>query len=311
MDAANVLESLGDFREFLVDRRGASDRTIKAYAADVRSFARFLVFQAKLANAAPAQTESDLPRLFVSWLRHQKKNAPTTMRRKLVALTIYFRWRVERGRSEVSPFESDKMVVRVPKPLPRALSRSDAMMLLGSRHCKKSLPPDAETNVVLRLLLATGIRVGEMCAIDASHVTSDGSAIRINGKGDRERVVFVGNGALQQSLANLAAARIAAQGSSGPLFLNRRSQRLTPQAFRLRLHQLAAASGISTRVTPHRLRHTAATLLIEEGVDIRFVQKLLGHASIATTEIYTKVADASLQAALARADPLGSMQPKQ
>lgn len=307
MDAANVLESLDEFCEFLLDRRGASDRTIKAYSADVRSFGRFLIFQALRPASDSTPTESELPSLFISWLRHQRKNGPATMRRKLVAVTIYFRWRVDRGRSGASPFETDKLVVRLPKRLPRALSRGDAKMLLGWVHKSRS-SRDAETDVALRLLLATGIRIGEMCAIDTADVTTDGAAIRIKGKGDRERVVFVGNVALQQTLGTLAGKRMAVLGPNGPLFLNRRLQRLTPQAFRLRLHQLSAASGIATRVTPHRLRHTAATLLIEEGVDIRFVQKLLGHASIATTEIYTKVADTSLQAALIRADPLGSMQ---
>lgn len=308
MDAVEVLGTLTEFSNFLVDRRGASDRTIKAYSADVRSFACFLTFHTGQENGSTNQAAPDLPSLFVSWLRHQRKNGPATMRRKLVALTIYFRWRVDKGRSEVSPFDTDKLIVRVPKRLPRALSRGDARMLLGGRYQRRFAARDGETNVALRLLLATGIRIGEMCAIDTGDVARNGAAIRIKGKGDRERVVFVGNGALRQCLAKLAGKRIRELGSAGALFLNRRSRRLTPQAFRLRLHQLAATAGLATRVTPHRLRHTAATLLIDGGCDIRFVQKLLGHASISTTEIYTKVADSSLQAALDRADPLGSMQ---
>jgi integrase/recombinase XerD len=142
-----------------------------------------------------------------------------------------------------------------------------------------------------------------MCSIDVTDVVKDGSAIRIKGKGDRERTVFIANPGLQGWVARLAEER-----AHGPMFHNRRRARLSPQAFRLRLHRLAAAKGIEGRITPHRLRHTAATLLIEDGVDIRFVQKLLGHASIATTEIYTKVVDASLRAALSRADPLRNMQ---
>jgi site-specific recombinase XerD len=307
MFASEILESLDEFPEFLLDRRGASDRTTKAYVSDVRGFASFLVFQAAGEAAAPQHSEQcDLPSLYLSWLRHQRKSSPATIRRKLVALTIYCRWRVERGRSEVSPFEDHKLIVRIPKRLPRALSRADAKTLLGGPR-ETGGSSDAETNVALQLLLATGVRIGEMCSIDTEDVATDGAAIRIKGKGDRERTVFVGNSSLQHALANLARRRITDGGPAAPLFLNRRSRRLTPQAFRLRLHQIAAASGIATRITPHRLRHTAATLLLEEGVDIRFVQKLLGHSSIATTEIYTKVADASLQAVLIRADPLGSM----
>lgn len=307
MRAAEVLESLDGFRAFLVDRRGASDRTTKAYISDVRGFARFLVAPSADDSAAAQTSERcDLPSLFLGWLRHQQKSSPPTIRRKLVALTIYCRWCVESGRSKVSPFEDHRLVVRIPKRIPRALSRGDAKTLLGSSR-KGSVSRDAETSVALQLLLATGVRIGEMCSIDAEDVVTDGTAIRIQGKGDRERTVFVGNGRLQQALAKLVRRRISDGGPSAPLFLNRRSRRLTPQAFRLRLHQVAAASGLVTRVTPHRLRHTAATLLLEEGVDIRFVQKLLGHSSIATTEIYTKVADSSLRAVLVRADPLGSM----
>lgn len=307
MDAAGVLESLGHFREFLVDRRGASDRTTAAYTSDVRCFARFLAAPPG-GVTAPAQSNDccDLPSLFLSWLRHRKKSSPSTIRRKLVALTIYCRWHVESGRSKTSPFEDHKLVVRLPKRIPRALSRGDAKTLLSTSR-KASSQSDPETNIALQLLLATGVRVGEMCSIDAGDIATDGTAIRIWGKGDRERTVFVGNGRLQQALAKLVKRRISSEGPSAPLFLNRRSRRLTPQAFRLRLHQMATASGLATRVTPHRLRHTAATLLLEEGVDIRFVQKLLGHSSIATTEIYTKVADSSLQAVLIRADPLESM----
>lgn len=307
MDAVEVLESLDEFREFLVDRRGVSDRTTKAYISDVRGFARFLVNPTADVGAGSQHNERcDIASSYLSWLRYQRKSGPANIRRKLVALTIYCRWRVERGRSEVSPFEGHKLVVRVPKRLPRALSRGDAKTLLGTSR-KVSVSRDAKTTLALELLLATGIRIGEMCSIDAGDVGTDGAAIRIKGKGDRERVVFVGNGPLQQALARLARRRIADGGPGAPLLLNRRSRRLTPQAFRLRLHQIAEASGLVTRVTPHRLRHTAATLLLEEGVDIRFVQKLLGHSSIATTEIYTKVVDSSLRAVLIRADPLKSM----
>ena len=240
------------------------------------------------------------------WLKKQR-NGPATIRRKLVALSIYFRWRVDIGLSSASPFDHEKLVVRIPKRLPRALSRSDTKTLLGSARRRRGVFHSSETNVALRLLLVTGIRIGEMCAINAGDITTDGAAIQIRGKGDRERIVFVGNAALQKALSRLATKRMVELGAVGPIFVNGRQRRLSPQAFRLRLHQLVAASGLPTRVTPHRLRHTAATLLIEEGVDIRFVQKLLGHASIATTEIYTKVADASLRAALVRADPLGTM----
>jgi site-specific recombinase XerD len=119
--------------------------------------------------------------------------------------------------------------------------------------------------------------------------------------------VFVSNPDLQRQLMGACARRRAVQSGVVPLLVNRRSLRLTPQAFRLRLHRLRASSGLTARVTPHCLRHTAATLLLESGVDIRFVQRLLGHASISTTEIYTRVVDESLRHALLKADPMRGM----
>lgn len=164
MDASEVLESLDGFREFLIDRRGVSNRTTKAYVSDVRGFADFLV--ASTADDTPTlqrNERSDLASSFLSWLRHEKRSSPATIRRKLVALTIYCRWRVERRRFGASPFEDHKLIVRVPKRLPRALSRGDTKTLLGSSR-KAAASRDAETHVALQLLLATGVRIGEMCS---------------------------------------------------------------------------------------------------------------------------------------------------
>jgi site-specific recombinase XerD len=255
----------------------------------------------------------------------------------------------------------------------------------------------ATTALALRLMMATGVRVGELTAIRLQDVTPDGRAIRIRGKGSRERTVFVANRALAGDLAAVLArrwreaaeaaveearavgargggaraggaraegaraegagpgetgrpSRGARRGATGgatggakdrcagtpaaasgaaneggperarraardratpaeaPLLLNRQGRRLTPQALRLRLRRLSQAAGIAPHVTPHRFRHTAATCLIEEGVDIRFVQRLLGHSSIATTQLYTHVTDRSLIAALEAADPLGKLE---
>lgn len=158
--------------------------------------------------------------------------------------------------------------------------------------------------LALQLLVATGVRIGELCAINIEDVAPDGTAICIRGKGNRERTVFVSNHDLQVSLAQVCLQRSQRSSPIPALFINRRRHRLTPQTFRLRLHRLQVSSALTSRITPHRLRHTAATLLIEAGVDIRFVQRLLGHASISTTEIYTQVVDESLRNALLRADTL-------
>ena len=133
----------------------------------------------------------------------------------------------------------------------------------------------------------------------------DGSSIRVFGKGSRDRVAYVADPGLRRELLRLIRARSAAGYPSGPLFRNNRGAPLRPQSIRSRLRRHAREAGLTRRVTPHMLRHTAATLLIESGVDIRFVQRLLGHSSIATTEIYTHVSDEALRTTLERADVRG------
>ncbi|MEQ9245793.1 MAG: tyrosine-type recombinase/integrase, partial [Nitratireductor sp.] len=119
--------------------------------------------------------------------------------------------------------------------------------------------------------------------------------------------VFVGNPQLQSDLASYMISRSRVPGASDYLLLNQRGKPLTPQGLRLRLRRLSEDLNISPRVTPHRFRHTAATLLIEEGLDIRLVQRLLGHSSISTTEIYTHVSDTSLRSAMSAADHIGKI----
>jgi integrase/recombinase XerD len=154
-------------------------------------------------------------------------------------------------------------------------------------------------------MVATGIRVGELCAIKLSDVSPDCATIRIYGKGARDRVVYVTDPVLRQGLARLMNIRRAQELPS--LLINRRGSPMRPQSVRAKLRKIAGQAGLQRRVTPHMLRHTAATLLIETGVDIRFVQRLLGHSSIATTEIYTHVAEEALRATLERSNVLASL----
>jgi site-specific recombinase XerD len=156
-------------------------------------------------------------------------------------------------------------------------------------------------------MVSTGVRVGELCKIRIEDVSAEASSIRVLGKGSRDRVAYVSDAGLRQELLHLIRARRRAGYGSGPLFVNRCGSPLKPQSIRSKLRRHARQAGLTRRVTPHMLRHTAATLLIESGVDIRFVQRLLGHSSIATTEIYTHVSDEALRTTLERADVLGML----
>jgi integrase/recombinase XerD len=138
-------------------------------------------------------------------------------------------------------------------------------------------------------------------------VSPDGSTLRIHGKGSRDRMAYVTDAELRRELRLLVLAQRKEAGPVRALFVNRCGSTMRPQSIRSRLRRHAKESGLARRVTPHMLRHTAATLLIETGVDIRFVQRLLGHSSIATTEIYTHVSDEALRVTLERANVLGAL----
>jgi site-specific recombinase XerD len=149
--------------------------------------------------------------------------------------------------------------------------------------------------------------VGKLCRIKLDDVSPDCAVIRVHGKGSRDRVVYVTDHSLRAALAVMVGQRRLKDGDGVHLLLNRLRAPMRPQSVRYRLKGIAAHSGIRRQITPHTLRRTAATLLIETGVDIRFVQRLLGHASIATTEIYTHVTDEALRTSLAKADVLSSL----
>jgi site-specific recombinase XerD len=150
------------------------------------------------------------------------------------------------------------------------------------------------------------IRVGEFCKLRIEDISPDASSFRIHGKGSRDRVAYVADADLQGELRQFVQQRRIVH-AIGPLRLNRYGSQMRPQSIRSKLRRYAAEIGLVRRVTPHMLGHTAATLLIETGVDIRFVQRLLGHSSIATTEIYAHVSDDALRSTLIRADVLGTL----
>jgi integrase/recombinase XerD len=191
------------------------------------------------------------------------------------------------------------------KRLPRALSRDEiSFLLLKLRGTTYS---DAMLRVAVRLMVSTGVRVGELCKLRVEDISPDGASLRVHGKGSRDRVAYVADKTFRAELRRLVETRQGTAGRSAPLFVNRQGVKLKPQSIRTRLRLAAAEAGLARRITPHMLRHTAATLLIETGVDIRIVQRLLGHSSIATTEIYTYVSDEALRASLEKANVLGGL----
>jgi len=290
------------FLAYCGNERRLSTLTLNAYETDLRDFRKFLGCD----SAVALVQESDLKR-YLSNLNEDRRLAVATAKRRFATLQGFYKW-LNREAVCANPFSAWSPQMKRPRRLPRCISRAELGSLIVRAECRAAKRIHSElTRVALVLLAGTGLRVSELCSLNVDDVAPDGGALRIHGKGSRDRLVFVSNPQLRDTLKVHRRSRLRTAAANEPFFLNRRGSPLRPPAIRGRLRRLSQTPGGSRRLTPHMLRHTAATLLIEEGVDIRFVQKLLGHASIATTEIYTHIADEALRRSLARADILGSV----
>lgn len=284
--------------------RQLSQHTLQAYSADLTDFQRWLPGNTTVIEITAATLQA-----YLAALVGERKLSIATIRRRFACLKVFFR-RVVRQEDFVNPFADWQLQLPRRKRLPRALSRSEVSSLLGPS--RKGSPIDFPIHdlslpLAMLLMVSTGIRVGELCRLRADDLSPDAASIRVHGKGSRDRVVYITDAALRERLRKLVQKRRENIASCGSLFINRDGLPMKPQSIRSRLRRHAIDVGLSRRVTPHMLRHTAATLLIETGVDIRIVQRLLGHSSIATTEIYTHVSDEALRSTLERADVLGTL----
>ena len=294
--------AITDFLRYCSVERQLSHHTLQAYAGDLADFRRFMPADASLASI----TEASLPAYLTDML--DRKLAIATVRRRFACLRAFIRRFVA---LELAPDVFARWRLQLPrrKRLPRALSTPEVSSLLrgfSSRNPASDASRETRSSTAVRLMIATGIRVGELCKLRVDNVSPDGRSFRIHGKGARDRVAYVSDVELRADLEKLVRWHRANGSAGGNLFLNRRGLPMKPQSVRSELRRYSTRTGAARRITPHMLRHTAATLLIERGVDIRFVQRLLGHSSIATTEIYTHVSDEALRTTLERADVLGS-----
>jgi site-specific recombinase XerD len=290
-----VVSCLEEFAKFCAVERQLAANTVQAYRNDLADFGKWLA-----SGTERDETIADTLKAYLEYMIVERKLAAATVRRRIACLRAFFRWSTSvRGSND--PFQGWRPTLPRRRRLPRSLSRPEARFLLSGRG---GTEVDETLDVTIRLMISTGLRVGEVCRLRVEDVSPDGLSLRVHGKGSRDRIAYVSDVALRTDLSEIVRNRRIAAGLSAALFLNRRGQPIRPQSIRSKLRRVAGDAGIARRVTPHMLRHTAATLLIETGVDIRFVQRLLGHSSIATTEIYTHVSNEALRATLERADVL-------
>jgi integrase/recombinase XerD len=286
---------IADYLGRLGSLRDLSPHTTRAYRSDLKHFAAFV---ALAEHPVPDRQTVLRYSAFLS----REGAAPRTVRRRIACLRGFFRDCVAERIIPQSPFEGLKLRLPRSKASPRALSRKESSRLAtaATRACTAGASVDRQFAMAVLLLLCVGLRVSEVVQLRPQDYDPLEHALRVRGKGRRERTVFVVDSSLKRLLAT------ASHDRDRPCLLGP-ERPWTTQAFRTRLSRFAHAAGLDRRVTPHMLRHTAATLLLEDGVDLLFLQRLLGHENIATTALYAQAGDLGLRRALEKADLLASL----
>ncbi len=294
--------AVGRFLEHCRITKRLSSHTLRAYDTDLAEFSAFVG-----GDTAISAIDRNLLRRFAGHLFDVRGLKETTVKRRMAALKVMFRWLEVDEAVELSPFHRLDLAIRLPRRLPRALTVEEMRRLLqaAEREAQGGGSSERMLYFVVVCLFSTGLRISELTAAKLCDVDIHEGSILVHGKGSRERKVYLPGKEAAEVLIRFVRTRERIAGEAKEqLLLTPDGQAIKPQHLRHRLGGLAKRAGIERRVTPHMLRHTAATQLIEAGVDIRFVQKLLGHASIATTQIYTQVSDSSLKTTLERANTL-------
>lgn len=293
---------LAAYERHLVSERDLTPHTVRAYLGDI---AGMLEHAARLGHTDVGTLDL---RTLRSWLAKQQTLglARTTMARRATAVRVFTAWARRTGLAEADP----GALLGSPKAhrtLPGALRRDEARELLEAAAVRADdgSAVGLRDVAILEVLYATGIRVGELCGLDVDDVDHERRVVRVLGKGRKERTVPYGRPA-EQAVAtwlDRGRPRLAVAGSGAALFLGSRGRRIDQRVVRTMVHARLADVPGAPDLGPHGLRHTAATHLLEGGADLRTVQELLGHASLATTQIYTHVTTDRLRQAYRQAHP--------
>lgn len=286
------------FIDYLTVERGLAANTLDSYGRDLKQYCRYLEEGLKISARDASRTT------VVAYLLHLQKQGRTTatIARRLAALKSFYQFLVQERLLADDP-TADLESPKQQKKLPRVLTVKEVELLLNQP--RTLLPSGRRDKAMLEILYATGIRVSELVSLDVDDVNLNLGYVRCVGKGNKERIVPVGSAAIRAVSSYLERAReeLLREEDERALFVNHQGKRLTRQGFWKIIKRYAREAGISKPITPHTLRHSFATHLLENGADLRSVQELLGHADISTTQIYTHVTRGHLKDVYARAHP--------
>ncbi|MCF8563670.1 site-specific tyrosine recombinase XerD [Alicyclobacillus tolerans] len=291
-------EWIARFMDYLAVERGLAANTLESYQRDLHAFSQYL----QKAGKGPLESAEHVD--IVGYLANLQTGgrANSTLSRNLASLRSFYHFLVREGARMQDPtlhVETPK----IEKRLPKVLSVNEVERLLGGPDGKS--PAGSRDKAMLELLYATGIRVTELVSLRLSDVNLSTGFLRCMGKGSKERIIPIGEIAQSTLLHYLRFSRqqLLRTGSSDALFLNHHGAQMSRQGFWKILKKYSRGAGIKTEITPHTLRHSFATHLLERGADLRAVQEMLGHADISTTQIYTHVTRGRLKEVYAAAHP--------
>jgi integrase/recombinase XerD len=305
-------EAIDAYVEYLRVERGLADATLRAYRADLADFADARGSRLEWADSTGAAT-----RYLAARARRGRKAdpglAPSSLRRRAASIRGFYRFAFADGLIDRDVAE-DLDLPRQTRRLPETLTVDEVGALLEAAGGDDPDEPDHDRRLqertLLELLYAGGLRVSEALGLDREDLSADGGWVRVIGKGNRERVVPVGEVALawlDRWLTGPRSIRLEHDSGprtrGGPVFLGERGRRLSRQQAWAAVKSAARDAGLHDRVSPHSLRHSFATHLLEGGADLRIVQELLGHASIGTTQLYTHLTGERIREVYARAHP--------
>mgnify|MGYP002509974264 FL=1 len=302
----NTLKSyISKYIEYCEYRKRLDSKTLKAYKIDLKQFE---IFCTNLSDCFAKNVVDD----FITNLHKQYK--PKTVKRKIASLKAFFHHMEYKELLNENPFAKLDIRFREAKLLPKTIPFHSIQTFLSTLYTQKEL---AESEYQLRccirdiavieLLFATGMRISELCSLKPSDIDFESRNILIYGKGAKERIIQLGNQEVISALILYQETFKKDIEICGYFFVNRLQHKLSDQSVRFMINHYAELAGISQHITPHMFRHSFATLLLEQDVDIRYIQRMLGHSSISTTEIYTHVSNTKQKDILTNKHPRNQM----
>lgn len=296
---------ISEYLNYCEYRKQLNFKTIKAYKIDLNQYNSFCL------DISDPFSKKAVDSYITELFKHYKSKS---VKRKIASLKAFFHYLEYTEFLAQNPFDKLDVYFREAKLLPKTISFHSIQKFLSVLYAQKMQTISAyqfkcclRDIAVIELLFATGMRISELCSLKPSDIDLENNTVLIYGKGSKERILQFGNCEVISALATYQSTFKADISACGYFFVNKRKQKLSDQSVRFMINRYAALAGIEQHITPHMFRHSFATLLLEQDVDIRYIQKMLGHSSISTTEIYTHVSSAKQKDILVNKHPRNFM----